>query len=386
MRRKGLHNKNRARVKAEHKAGIKQKVLKGKRPALIEADDQPAKIARHSEGSGDISGVAVTQELQDSLTARNQYSEDVGRTDQTIIEEKETGQWKEVAQSSGKKLSTKQAKRLRKVLEIKEKKKKRTELLKGLEGFAMPESQATLMHRTSAISSKMTTKDVLLQQLKEQKAGIALSDKKTGRGKVVSLLVPRTARKVAEVVEESETDDSSDEDAAAPTAPATAAPPTPVALPAVQVAAKKEGAAVTGFGHLRRKKKQALEKGPASVYITVKRPMAIQEARLQLPILQEEHTIIDAVRNNLVTIICGETGSGKTTQVPQFLYVKPGPRAPPSAHRRAVAQTRGRTHRPIPLPALPLRARSPRSLGAAGAAYVLGPGRATAPAAFATTP
>jgi ATP-dependent RNA helicase DHX37/DHR1 len=33
-----------------------------------------------------------------------------------------------------------------------------------------------------------------------------------------------------------------------------------------------------------------------------------------------EYEIIDAVRNNDVTILCSETGSGKSTQVPQFLY------------------------------------------------------------------
>lgn len=45
-----------------------------------------------------------------------------------------------------------------------------------------------------------------------------------------------------------------------------------------------------------------------------------QSSRLSLPILSEEHVIIEAVRENPVVIICGETGSGKTTQVPQFLY------------------------------------------------------------------
>ena len=29
---------------------------------------------------------------------------------------------------------------------------------------------------------------------------------------------------------------------------------------------------------------------------------------------------METINENPVTIICGETGSGKTTQVPQFLY------------------------------------------------------------------
>jgi ATP-dependent RNA helicase DHX37/DHR1 len=52
----------------------------------------------------------------------------------------------------------------------------------------------------------------------------------------------------------------------------------------------------------------------------VNRSPKIQESRLKLPILAEEQAIMEAVNENLVVILAGETGSGKTTQVPQFLY------------------------------------------------------------------
>ncbi|KAF1796039.1 P-loop containing nucleoside triphosphate hydrolase protein [Mucor lusitanicus] len=55
-------------------------------------------------------------------------------------------------------------------------------------------------------------------------------------------------------------------------------------------------------------------------YVPVNRTPEIQAARLKLPVCGEEQTIMEAIRNNTVVIICGETGSGKTTQVPQFLY------------------------------------------------------------------
>ena len=52
----------------------------------------------------------------------------------------------------------------------------------------------------------------------------------------------------------------------------------------------------------------------------INRPASIEESRYNLPVSTMEYEIIDAVRSNDCTIVCGETGSGKSTQVPQFLY------------------------------------------------------------------
>ncbi|KIV77032.1 hypothetical protein PV11_08870 [Exophiala sideris] len=53
--------------------------------------------------------------------------------------------------------------------------------------------------------------------------------------------------------------------------------------------------------------------------IHVERPEDIQENRSALPILQYEQEIMEAIHNNPVVIVKGDTGSGKTTQLPQFL-------------------------------------------------------------------
>jgi ATP-dependent RNA helicase DHX37/DHR1 len=58
--------------------------------------------------------------------------------------------------------------------------------------------------------------------------------------------------------------------------------------------------------------------GPTRV-LHLKRPAQMQSSREPLPILSMEQEIMESVDEHDCTIICGETGCGKTTQVPQFL-------------------------------------------------------------------
>lgn len=67
------------------------------------------------------------------------------------------------------------------------------------------------------------------------------------------------------------------------------------------------------------KPQQPIEKTPAT-FVILERKLEIQAARLKLPVVAEEQAIIETINENPVVIITGETGSGKTTQVPQFLY------------------------------------------------------------------
>ncbi|EAS00609.2 DEAD/DEAH-box helicase (macronuclear) [Tetrahymena thermophila SB210] len=60
--------------------------------------------------------------------------------------------------------------------------------------------------------------------------------------------------------------------------------------------------------------------GQKKVFNTINRSDEQDKARKKLPIFMREADILDAVENNLITILCGETGSGKSTQTVQFLY------------------------------------------------------------------
>ena len=55
-------------------------------------------------------------------------------------------------------------------------------------------------------------------------------------------------------------------------------------------------------------------------YVPVHRSKDISVARMSLPVVGEEQTIMETIMENDVTVLCSETGSGKTTQLPQFLY------------------------------------------------------------------
>lgn len=53
---------------------------------------------------------------------------------------------------------------------------------------------------------------------------------------------------------------------------------------------------------------------------SLERPSAQQAQREKLPVFGMEQEIMEAVFDHDVCIVAGETGSGKTTQVPQFLF------------------------------------------------------------------
>ena len=48
--------------------------------------------------------------------------------------------------------------------------------------------------------------------------------------------------------------------------------------------------------------------------------LSMQEGRKQLPVYPYRESLLEAIRNYPVIIIEGETGSGKTTQIPQYLH------------------------------------------------------------------
>ena len=76
-------------------------------------------------------------------------------------------------------------------------------------------------------------------------------------------------------------------------------------------------------------------------HIDVVRSPEIHNARLGLPVVAEEQKIMEAIYSNTTVVIWGTTGSGKTTQVPQFLFEAGfGSSGSPNPGKIGITQTR----------------------------------------------
>ena len=251
-----------------------------------------------------------------------------------------------------KKLTKKQRKRLEKIVETKKKKAKRADLLKALSEHAVSDKELSQMSSTTDLGQLNTTRKRTISEAQESigERGV-VSSIRLGRKKGKRLRLERKAREpvpaniAKKTEEESESEDSSEsEDEDGDNQDLSPEENLPVeSLPSnEQTAEFKEKDECKDDPSDRLKPESSEDKGgkiteskdetiikkvvPAkpesepSIFKEVKRNPEIQAARLQLPILAEEQAVMEAIHDNDVVILCGETGSGKTTQVPQFLY------------------------------------------------------------------
>uniref|UniRef100_A0A8C9RSK2 DEAH (Asp-Glu-Ala-His) box polypeptide 37 n=1 Tax=Scleropages formosus TaxID=113540 RepID=A0A8C9RSK2_SCLFO len=217
-------------------------------------------------------------------------------------------------------LTKKQKKQLQKVLELKQKKAQRADILDKLAGVQLPESEMKLLYTTS----KLGTGTKLFQK----KHLDAVEDVALAEGKFSSLTGAKRKRKDEEQEEEEEEEEEKEEDTNNTTDSSSEDDDEEEEgdpVEAADVRSAEEEKAVEAVQDKAPEKMLTKElcnkrKPQPAVFIPVDRLPEIQAARLKLPVLGEEQVIMEAVRENMCVVLCGETGSGKTTQIPQFLY------------------------------------------------------------------
>ncbi|KAM5199449.1 putative ATP-dependent RNA helicase DHX37 isoform 2-T2 [Hipposideros larvatus] len=216
-------------------------------------------------------------------------------------------------------LTKKERKLLQKILEQKEKKSQRAEMLQKLSEVQVSEAEMRLYYTTS----KLGIGDRLYRS-KEKSDEVSAQ----GQEKISSLSGARK-RRLQEAEEESDSAVESEAEeapaaewveAGARTVAACLQPALPGAEGGSPGPASPAGTPTAPSAPPAAAPIPARPPAKPAVFIPVNRSPEVQEERLKLPILSEEQVIMEAVSENPIVIVCGETGSGKTTQVPQFLY------------------------------------------------------------------
>lgn len=233
--------------------------------------------------------------------------------------------------STKKPLTKKQRKELQKVLERKEKKAQRADILTKLAEVQLPESELKLLYTTS----KLGTGGKLYQT---KQSSDELQDGDSGP-KISSLSGANRKRKWKEEEEEDDEEEEQKAEESSDLETSSDEDEDGKDVEANETTEMSESKETTSDCQEVKEEQQTTEKEEKSerkvsdqekvqikkpsqpaIFIPVDRLPEIQESRLKLPVLAEEQVIMEAVRENPCVIICGETGSGKTTQVPQFLY------------------------------------------------------------------
>ncbi|XP_039735183.1 putative ATP-dependent RNA helicase DHX37 isoform X2 [Pteropus medius] len=218
-------------------------------------------------------------------------------------------------------LTKKERKVLQKILEQKEKKSQRAEMLQKLSEVQVSEAEMRLYYTMSKLGTGER-----MYHTKEKSDAVTAPDQR-----ISSLSGAHRKRRLQEAEEESESSvESEPEEAPAAERVGAGAGVVAACWPPALPGAGDESPVPSGPATQARTAAppappaaaSTLARPPAkpAVFIPVNRSPEMQEERLKLPILSEEQVIMEAVAEHPVVIVCGETGSGKTTQVPQFLY------------------------------------------------------------------
>ncbi|CAJ1344955.1 unnamed protein product [Effrenium voratum] len=209
-----------------------------------------------------------------------------------------------------KKISKRKKRKLEQIAQKKANKEVRTEVLEQLKAVKLTAEQAELLKASQ--STRLSKREQRAMAQRRAQLGVPL----TSGMKEALRPRPRQAKRPLQAPSEEEDEDEEQEQTApapapiaeqpgdsAPSTPQASAPRKTKTLP--PAAPPKPAAQLTAQPLLR---------------VNVERAADIEEQRSKLPAVMMEQEFVEMVLGNDVMLVCGDTGCGKSTQVPQFLY------------------------------------------------------------------
>ena len=197
------------------------------------------------------------------------------------------------------------------------KRARRAAVLEKLAQHALSPEQRALLKRTSDIGVQERVRQPIADD--DAPASSPLSTPSSSSSRKPRAAADTSRARLVPITKPQES--SSDDDDVQHNAHDTVVAPVvvPVAAPVTAPPAKAPPAKTPPQAPLpQAPRAQALPTTPV-VVVRPSRPADIAAARLNLPVCGMEQEIMETVRAHDIVILCGETGSGKSTQVPQFL-------------------------------------------------------------------
>uniref|UniRef100_A0A1A9ZLF8 RNA helicase n=1 Tax=Glossina pallidipes TaxID=7398 RepID=A0A1A9ZLF8_GLOPL len=298
--------------------------------------------AKARQNSKTIIDNSVLNDVKIDLEVLNTNSTSYDEANALVLpSKKRVTQSKQERKQSIKILSKKQRKRLQTIVDKKKKKEERSEILEALANVQVP---ATELNQYTSISQvqtigvkKLPILDKLLTKKSQRQQQAQLPKKlKSLKGATKRKLSIEaqseleTKRRNPNYVGLEDDDDIESVCTEAEERKEQSGQEAKSATENIPQTNEKEGTETKLYEDINKRsefkmKQEGIEKAQAvpskpTVFVPVHRDSKIQAARLKLPILAEEQHIMEVINENDIIIVAGETGSGKTTQIPQFLY------------------------------------------------------------------
>lgn len=216
------------------------------------------------------------------------------------------------------------------------KKKRKLEhdtLMAEIQQKQLSTDKLSVFKSSSTLGKKKTKKDIVKQAFYKEKLGLTLDEKEK---ETLHIAVEKETPETEQPQSESSDEDVPEQPVPEPATTAmeveplseeeSDAPPVPTYVEEVKEILESAPAGLDlrlnddSLEDMRRIREDLATSIPEELkkrayFVNVQRSAAIEEQRSKLPVCGMEQEIMEAINYHDVVIVCGETGSGKTTQV-----------------------------------------------------------------------